>query len=108
MAPLLERIKQWGGQTEFDGQGRLVGVDLLRASLADADVDQLAKLPHLQRLQLKGAEITDASMPQLARLTELTDLALDTVAVTDAGVRTLMALQEPPLAASAPVDADDR
>jgi len=54
-APVLERIRQWDGQTEFDDQGRLIAVDLLRASLSDADVELVATLPHLQRLQLKGA-----------------------------------------------------
>jgi internalin A len=94
LAPLLEQIKQWGGQVEFDSQGRLTAIDLLRASLSDADVEQLlaVELPQLQQLRLKGSEITDASMPRVARLASLTTLDLDTVGVTDDGVRELSAL----------------
>jgi hypothetical protein len=95
LAPLLEKVKAWGGRAELDAQGRLTGIDLLPASLSDAEVEQLVESPmaHLQVLRLRGLGITDASMPRLAGLTSLTTLDLDNVGVTDAGVRELVGAQ---------------
>ncbi|HVX60874.1 MAG TPA: hypothetical protein VHC19_09735 [Pirellulales bacterium] len=89
--PVITAIEQLGGGVRRD-KGFVVKVDLHNSRATAADLDQLKKLAHLDRLYLPPAA-DDAWLQHLQGLNELTKLDLQYTQVTDAG---LMSLQNMP------------
>lgn len=89
-APVIAAIEQLGGGVRRD-QGFVVKVDLHQSRATEADLDQLKKLTHLDRLYLPPAA-NDAWLAHLEGLNELTKLDLQYTQVTDAGLAPLTKL----------------
>ena len=94
-AAAVRRIDALRGKLEFDGAGRLTGVDLAgdRISVADADIALLASLPRLRSVRLSGSEITTTGLVRLRPLADLAELALQDTQIDDAGLRKLTSLK---------------
>ena len=88
--PVITAIEQLGGSVRRD-KGRVVKVDLHQSRATEADLDQLRKLTHLDRLYLPPAA-NDAWLAHLQGLNELTKLDLQYSQVTDAGLAQLAGL----------------
>ena len=90
----VRRIDELGGQFEFDGFGKLVGVDLAsdRVSVADADLPLMLSLPHLTKLKLSGGGISGAGIRKISTLGNLTELSLLDAQVDNAGLDQLARL----------------
>ena len=88
--PVIAAIEQLGGSVRRD-KGYVVKVDLHQSRATEADLDQLKKLAHLDRLYLPPAA-NDAWLVHLEGLGELTRLDLQYTQVTDAGLASLAAL----------------
>jgi internalin A len=69
-------IAQLGGKVERDSAGRVVGVSLRGSWVNDADVIQLAALPHLDRLDLSHTRITDEGLMRLKPAPKIRELNL--------------------------------
>ena len=50
--PAVNLVKKLGGTLEYDGAGRIVGVDLNEIQVSDADMGLLTDLVHLRKLYL--------------------------------------------------------
>jgi len=88
--PVIAAIEQLGGSVTHD-KGFVVKVDLHQSRATEADLDQLKKLAHLDRLYLPPAA-NDAWLVHLQGLNELTRLDLQYTQVTDAGLAPLATL----------------
>lgn len=88
--PAIAAIEQLGGSVRRD-QGFVVKVDLHQSRATEADLDQLKKLAHLDRLYLPPTA-SDAWLARLQGLNELTKLDLQYTQVTDAGLAQLASL----------------
>lgn len=88
--PVIAAIEQLGGSVRRD-KGLVVKVDLHQSRATEADLDQLRKLAHLDRLYLPPAA-NDAWLAHLEGLDELTKLDLQYSQVTDAGLAPLAKL----------------
>ena len=82
------------GRLEFDGAGRLVGVDLAggRVSVTDEDVEALAALAHLRTLKLTGGGITNRSAKVIGTMAGLVELSLQESQIDDDGFARLAGL----------------
>src|SRR5579862_125430 len=66
-------IKALGGSAVMEG-GNLVEVSLTATGVTDANLEYVADLDHLRKLNLEGTEIGDLGVRHLARLVKLTAL----------------------------------
>lgn len=69
-------IEHIGGKAEVDPSGRIVAVNLRGSWVNDADMIEIARLPHLQRLDLSHTRISDEGLLHLKNATTITDLNL--------------------------------
>jgi mono/diheme cytochrome c family protein/YHS domain-containing protein len=67
-------------------------LDLAGTRITDAGLIQIARMPHLVRLNLSRTAVTDAGLAQLSELAELEALSLYSTAVSDAGLTSLQSL----------------
>jgi Leucine-rich repeat (LRR) protein len=65
-----------GGAVTRDRAGNIIAVDLRASWITDADVPQLAALPHLARLDLSHTRITDQGLQQLKAAPSIVELNL--------------------------------
>ncbi len=65
-----------GGTVSRDRAGNIIAVDLRATWVTDADLPQLAALPHLAQLDLSHTRITDHGLQQLKNAPAITDLNL--------------------------------
>lgn len=71
---------------------QIVAVDVHERPLETGDIQGLAELKHLTRLNLAGTSVTDHALDNLKSLASLTDLDLSNTQISDAGVRRLKEL----------------
>ena len=69
-------ITEAGGTVTRDRAGNILAVDLRASWVTDADLPQLAALPHLAQLDLSHTRITDHGLQQLKNAPAITDLNL--------------------------------
>jgi len=75
------------GRVTRNGAGEIVGVDLSNAWLTDADLDNLARMPALESINLAYTKITDEGLERLEPLKGVKVLDLYYAeAVTDLGI----------------------
>jgi Leucine-rich repeat (LRR) protein len=65
-----------GGTVTRDRAGNIVAVDLRASWITDADVPQLAALPHLAQLDLSHTRLTDQGLQQLKAARSIVELNL--------------------------------
>ena len=75
VAAALARIYKLGGKVQYGPDKTVVAVDLNPRATTNADLQLLAALHDVVKLDLYGAEISDAGIPALARFPKLRDLA---------------------------------
>src|SRR5438309_2205137 len=72
-------VKKIGGRL-YRAEGKpgkpVVAVDLVFAKFADAGLNQLAGLQHLEKLDLNNTGVGDAALLEVAALTQLQELTL--------------------------------
>jgi hypothetical protein len=61
----------------------LESIILVGTEVSDEHLEELAKLPHLSRLDLSGTRVTAAGLPTLAKIKTLTHLTLDDLPLGD-------------------------
>jgi hypothetical protein len=94
-ARALAAIQKLGGTFERDRRAdveRVARVDLAGRPVADADLELLEPLTHLNALILRKTSVTDAGMAVLNQTGKLRSLDLDECRVTDAGLEHVGAL----------------
>lgn len=69
-------IAELGGKAEHDPTGNVVAANLRGSWINDAEMIGLARLPHLERLDLSHTRITDEGMLHLKTAPKITDLNL--------------------------------
>jgi len=69
-------VTEAGGSLTRDRAGRITGVDLRSSWVTDADLPQLAALPHLTHLDLSLTRITDHGLQQLKNAPGIVELNL--------------------------------
>ena len=83
-------ISERGGAIERDARGNVIAVDLSGSWVTDTDLEQLASLPRLAKLNLGHTRISDQGMRRLKRLENITSLDLTYAElVTDEGLTAL-------------------
>ena len=88
----LERIEQRGGWVVRDKDGTIVEASLERTWATDNDIDFIAELKTLKKLDLSFTYVTDKGIKKLQALQQLEDLTLDTAEfLTDASMAHLRA-----------------
>ena len=65
-----------GGTITRDRAGNVIAIDLRASWVTDADLPQLAALPHLAQLDLSHTRITDHGLQQLKNAPAITELNL--------------------------------
>jgi internalin A len=75
-AALVRSIDEQGGAVVRDAAGRLVEVSLARTWATDADIERLAGVKTLKRLDLSLTYVSDRGIEQLKQLDHLEDLNL--------------------------------
>ncbi len=89
-ARVVERIEARGGYVVRDRDGSISEVSLARTWATDNDVELLAQIKTIKKLDLSFTYVTDRGIKQLQQLQQLEDLNLDTAElVTDASMATL-------------------
>src|SRR3954454_11375391 len=66
--PDVSRVESLGARVERNTDGDVTGVDLSNAWLTDADLEILAGLPQLERINLAYTKVTDLGLEHLAPL----------------------------------------
>ena len=85
--PNPDWITAAGGTITRDRAGNVIAVDLRASWITDADVPQLAALPHLAQLDLSHTRLTDHGLQQLKNAPAITDLNLHYAEqITDEGM----------------------
>jgi hypothetical protein len=74
----VERIEQRGGWVVRDKDGRVTEVSLERTWATDNDLDFVAELKDIKKLDLSFTYVTDKGIKKLQQLQQLEDLTLDT------------------------------
>src|SRR5688572_11791620 len=69
-------ITRLGGKVERDTAGNIVAVNLRGSWINDIEMLDLARLPHLQKLDLSHTRISDEGMLRLKNAPRITDLNL--------------------------------
>lgn len=88
----IERIEQRGGWVARDSDGTIVEASLERTWSTDNDIDFIAELKTLRKLDLSFTYVTDKGIKKLQALQQLQDLTLDTAEfLTDASMAHLRA-----------------
>src|SRR5688500_8763689 len=77
-AAIATSIEQLGGYVVRDAKGQIIEVSLARTWATDADVERIAGIKTLKKLDLSLTYISDAGAESLARLTQLEELNLFT------------------------------
>jgi internalin A len=93
-AAAVKAVEKLGGRVIVDTKrpGKpVVGVDLDRTKVTDADLKELKELKSLRKLDLTGTKVTDAGVKELKVLKSLEVLFLTGTKVTDEGVKELKA-----------------
>jgi len=93
-AAAVKMIEKLGGRVKVDTKrpGKpVVGVDLDRTKVTDADLKELKELKSWRKLDLTNTKVTDAGVKELKVLKSLEVLFLTGTKVTDAGVKELQA-----------------
>ena len=75
-AAIAAAIETQGGEVGRDAKGAIVDVSLARTWANDADIDQIAKLKTIKRLDLSLTYVSDAGAERLKALDELEELNL--------------------------------
>jgi Leucine-rich repeat (LRR) protein len=89
-ASVVERIEARGGYAVRDRDGNITEVSLARTWATDNDVQLLAGIKTIKKLDLSFTYVTDRGIKALQQLRQLEDLNLDTAEfVTDASMATL-------------------
>jgi len=92
VANAVERIEARGGWVERDKNGAIVEASLERTWATDNDMDFVAELKTLKKLDLSFTYVTDKGIKKLQGLQQLEDLTLDTAEfLTDASMAHLRA-----------------
>jgi internalin A len=92
IAQAIERIEQRGGWVARDKEGTIVEASLERTWATDNDIDFIAELKTLRKLDLSFTYVTDRGIKKLQALQQLEDLTLDTAEfLTDASMAHLRA-----------------
>ena len=87
---LVERIEARGGYVVRDRDGSITEASLARTWATDNDVQLLAGIKTIKKLDLSFTYVTDRGIKSLLQLRQLEDLNLDTAElVTDASMATL-------------------
>src|SRR5947209_6252245 len=86
-----ETVAQWiesqGGYVVRGPNGSIVEASVARTWTTDNDMERIAQLKNLKRLDLSFTYVTDVGIEQLQRLQQLEDLTLDTCEfITDAAI----------------------
>src|SRR2546426_770485 len=85
-----EWIAHLGGKMSRDSAGNIVAVNLRGSWINDAEMMELARLPHLARLDLSHTRITDEGVLHLRSATKISDLNLYYAElITDQGMRAI-------------------
>jgi internalin A len=91
-ADIERSVEALGGRVVHAHDGKIVEVSLARTWASDDDVERVAQLKTVKRLDLSFTYVTDAGVQNLQQLPDLEDLTLDTVeALTDAAASYLRA-----------------
>jgi Leucine-rich repeat (LRR) protein len=91
-AALVQWIEQQGGEAVRDKDGAIVEVSLARTWATDYDVERIAAIKTLKRLDLSFTYVTDRGIERLQELPLLEELILDTAEfLTDASTAYLRA-----------------
>jgi hypothetical protein len=69
-------VEGLGGRIERNAKGAVIGVNLRGSWIADADMDALASLPELERLDLSLTRVTDVGLLKLKNLQNVRELNL--------------------------------
>jgi HEAT repeat protein/Leucine-rich repeat (LRR) protein len=88
----VREIENLGGRITRDEDRPdkpVIGIDLSKARIGDADAATVAKLPALETLDLSETEVTDAGLVHLQGLRQLRELDLRDTKATDTGIKTL-------------------
>jgi Leucine-rich repeat (LRR) protein len=89
-ASVVERIEARGGFVVRDRDGSISEVSLARTWATDNDVELLAQIKTIRKLDLSFTYVTDRGVKHLLQLRQLEDLNLDTAEfLTDASMATL-------------------
>jgi hypothetical protein len=93
-AAVVQRIEARGGYVVREKDGTIVEVSLARTWATDADVERVAEIKSLKRLDLAFTYVTDRGIKELGRLRQLQELNLETAEfLTDASMAHLHANQ---------------
>jgi len=85
-------IESIGGEAVRGPDGAIVEVSIARTWATDSDVERIAEIKTIKRLDLGTTYVTDRGIERLQNLTQLEDLVLDTDEfVTDAAMNYLQA-----------------
>ena len=89
---IAHSIEALGGDVVRGPDGNIVEVSLARTWASDNDIERVAEIKTLKRLDLSFTYVTDAGVERLQQLPELEELTLDTAeALTDAAASYLRA-----------------
>ncbi|MBI4905012.1 MAG: hypothetical protein HY820_15350 [Acidobacteria bacterium] len=84
---LARHIESLGGVVSRAAGGTIISVSLARTWATDADVERLAQLKDLKRLDLSFTYVSDRGVERLQQLRQLEELTLDTAEfITDAAI----------------------
>jgi len=90
----VKEIERLGGDVERDVKRDekrpskpVVGVQLARRQITDANLKLLKEFKNLRGLVLNGASITDAGLKEIKDITTLEGLYLDSTKLTDTGLK---------------------
>ncbi len=81
-----------GARFDYNDQGRIRAVELIKSKITDDDLKCLARLPSLEILEIGGGKVTDAGTVHLEGLVQLQKLYLHDLPLTDAALRHLARL----------------
>jgi internalin A len=89
-ATAVQRVEARGGFVVRDRDGSISEVSLARTWATDEDLNYVAQIPTLKRLDLSFTLVTDKGIKELEQLRQLEDLNLETAeALTDASMNYL-------------------
>jgi Leucine rich repeat/Leucine Rich repeat len=84
---IVASIEAQGGDVTRDGGGRIVGISLARTWATDADVERIAAIKTLKRLDLSLTYVSDHGVERLKALDQLEDLNMFAAEfITDAAI----------------------
>jgi hypothetical protein len=87
-----EWIVALGGRTETNGKGEVIAVNLRGSFVSDSDLDHVAALEHLERIDLSHTRVSDLGLQRLRGLRQVRDLNLFYAEqVTDEGLAAVKA-----------------